>query len=262
MSVVVAAADRRGAIRRSRAEELADGLLSDVLAGVYPPGSALPREADLAESSGLSRLTVREAVKVLQAMGVLRVEQGRGTYVTDTQDWSVLDPRLLLARSARGQDRMLLPLKFIEARRLVEVGVAEIAAGRRTDRHLTELAAALSAMSTTSRAKDAEGFVEADIRFHRIVLEAADNAFIAALFDPLSQILQLTRLQTSAHAPVRTHAITHHRKILVALTSGDAEASRTAMHDHIVQTENDMIKYVQDPAAALDDAAGGSRQGR
>ena len=256
------AADRRGPVRRSRAEELADDLLSDVLAGVYPPGSVLPREADLAQSSGLSRLTVREAVKVLQAMGVLRVEQGRGTFVTDTQDWSVLDPRLLMARSARGQDRMLLPLKFIEARRLVEVGVAEIAASRRTEVHLEELAVALGAMGTASRAKDVEAFVDADIRFHQIVLEAADNAFIAALFEPLSQILQLTRLQTSAHAPVRAHAITHHRKILLALSAADAHASRTAMHDHIVQTENDMIKYVQDPAAALDVAADGSRSGR
>lgn len=258
----MADAARRGVGRRSRAEELADDLLNDVLAGVYPSGSVLPREADLAQRSGLSRLTVREAVKVLQAMGVLRVEQGRGTFVTDTQEWSVLDPRLLMARSASRQDRLVLPLKFIEARRLVEVGVAEIAAGRRTDDHLAELAAALAAMGTASRAQDVEAFVEADIRFHQVVLVAADNAFIAALFEPLSQILQLTRLQTSAHAPVRTHAITHHRRILVALTAGDAQASRKAMHDHIVQTENDMIKYVQDPAAALDDAADGSRPGR
>lgn len=256
------AADRRGATRRSRAEELADDLMDDVLAGVHPPGSVLPREADLAQRSGLSRLTVREAVKVLQAKGVLRVEQGRGTFVTDTQEWSVLDPRLLMARSASRQDRLVLPLKFIEARRLVEVGVAEIAAGRRTELHLVELADALAAMSSASRDKDVGAFVEADIRFHRVILVAADNAFIAALFDPLSQILQLTRLQTSSHAPVRTHAITHHRKILVALTAGDAQASRKAMHDHIVQTENDMVRYVKDPAAALDDAVDGSRPGR
>lgn len=243
-------------MRRPLADDLADRILDDVLAGRYGTGTALPSESELAEEAGLSRLTVREAVKTLRSKGVLRVVQGRGTYVAPTEEWSVLDPTLLIARSAAQADSLLMPLKFIEARRLVEVGVAELAATRRSDKDLRDLEDALAEMRKTSRAKDVGGFVQADIAFHQIILDAADNAFVAAIFDPLAQILRLTRYQTSAHAPVRRHAIVHHDNVLKAITTGDPAAARQAMHAHIVQTENDMVKYVRDPAAALTELRG------
>jgi len=116
-------------------------------------------------------------------------------------------------------------------------------------------------MRRASRVKDVGGFVQADIAFHQIILDAADNAFVAAIFDPLAQILRLTRYQTSAHAPVRRHAIAHHDNILKAIATGDPTAARQAMHAHIVQTENDMVKYVRDPAAALTDLRGSDLRG-
>ena len=238
-------------MRRPLADDLADQILDDVLAGRYPVGTALPSESELAEASELSRLTVREAVKTLRSKGVLRVEHGRGTFVAPTEEWSVLDPTLLIARSAAQADALLLPLKFIEARRLVEVGVAELAATRRSEGDISQLEESLAEMRKASAAKDVGAFVRADFQFHQIVLDAADNAFVAAIFDPLAQILRLTRYQTSAHAPVRRHAIAHHHNILLAMTAGDPTAARDAMHAHIVQTENDMVKYVRDPAAAL-----------
>lgn len=243
-------------MRRPLADDLADRILDDVLSGRYAAGAALPSESELAEESGLSRLTVREAVKILRSKGVLRVEQGRGTFVAPTEEWSVLDPTLLIARSAAQADSLLLPLKFIEARRLVEVGVAELAATRRSEKDLDELQKSLDEMRKASRVKDVGAFVRADIAFHQVVLDAAENAFVAAIFDPLAQILRLTRYQTSAHAPVRRHAITHHSNILEAIAAGDPVAAREAMHAHIVQTENDMVKYVRDPAAALTELRG------
>lgn len=243
-------------MRRPLADHLAEQILDDVLAGRYPAGTALPSEPELAEASGMSRLTVREAVKTLRAKGVLQVVQGRGTFVAPTEEWSVLDPTLLIARSAAQADSLLLPLKFIEARRLVEVGVAELAATRRTDTDVDLLEESLAEMRKASRTKDVGAFVRADILFHQIVLDAADNAFVAAIFDPLAQILRLTRYQTSAHAPVRRHAITHHGNILQAIAAADPAAAREAMHAHIVQTENDMVRYVRDPAAALTELRG------
>ena len=243
-------------MRRPMADDLADQILDDVLAGRYSVGTALPSESELAELSGLSRLTVREAVKTLRSKGVLRVVHGRGTYVAPTDEWSVLDPTLLIARSAAQADSLLMPLKFIEARRLVEVGVAELAATRRTQKDVDCLENSLDQMRTASRGKDVGAFVRADIAFHQIILDAADNAFVAAIFDPLAQILRLTRYQTSAHAPVRRHAIAHHHNILQAISAADPTAAREAMHAHIVQTANDMVKYVRDPAAALTELRG------
>ncbi|MHB1170901.1 MAG: FadR/GntR family transcriptional regulator [Lacisediminihabitans sp.] len=237
--------------RRPLAEDLADALLNDILNGKYPPGSLLPSEVELAELSGMSRLTVREAVKALRAKRVLQVNQGRGTFVNPPARWSVLDPVLLIARSSMGEDSLALERKFLEARRIVEVAVAQMAAERRTDDHLELLSSAIARMTEAASKGDVEVFVEADIAFHQHVMEAAGNPFIAALFEPMSQILHLTRHQTSAHAPVREHAIESHQHIYDALVTGDPSVVAKAMTEHMMQTENDLDTYVRDSARSL-----------
>jgi GntR family transcriptional repressor for pyruvate dehydrogenase complex len=237
--------------RRSLAEGLAEQLLNDILEGRYFTNAPLPSETVLAERSGVSRLTVREAVKELASKDVVRVEQGRGTFVNPPSSWSVLDPVLLIARSAHEVDRLALPRQLIEARRVVEVAVAELAAQRRTRSDLQELELQLNLMRAAALTGDVRGFVAADIAFHQHVLDAAGNNFIESLFDPLSRILQLTRHQTSAHAPVRDHAIEHHQRILDALRRGSPTKAGRAMRDHMNQTEHDMDTYVLDPGASI-----------
>lgn len=239
------------ASRPSLAEGLADEIVNDILAGRYQTNAPLPSETELAEQTGVSRLTVREAVKALAAKQVVRVEQGRGTFVNPSSSWSVLDPVLLIARSSYGSDRLALPRKLIEARRVVEVAVAELAAERRTADDLVDLAESLGQMRAAATSGDVAAFVAADIAFHQRVLEAAGNSFITSLFDPLSKILQLTRHQTSAHAPVREHAIEHHQRILDAVRRGSAPRAGRAMREHMHQTEQDMDTYVLDPGAAM-----------
>ena len=239
------------ATRPPLSDGLADEIVNDILAGRYPPDTPLPSETELAGQSGLSRLTVRAAVKALAAKLVGRVEHGRGTFVNPTSSWSVLDPVLLIARSAQNGDRLALPRKLIEARRLVEVAVSELAAVRRTDEHLADLEHALEQMRSAAAVHDVAAFVAADIAFHQHVLDAADNSFISSMFDPLSRILQLTRHQTSSHQPVREHAIDHHQRILDALRTGSPSAAGRAMREHMHQTENDMDTYVLDPGASI-----------
>jgi GntR family transcriptional repressor for pyruvate dehydrogenase complex len=238
-------------VRPSLASGLADTIVNDILSGRYLTNAPLPSETDLASESGLSRLTVREAVKSLAAKGVVRVEQGRGTFVNPSDSWSVLDPVLLIARSNRDGDRLALPRMLIEARRVVEVAVAELAAERRTDEDLADMEHALRGMRSAAAVADVAAFVAADIAFHQHVLDAARNSFITSLFDPLSRILQLTRHQTSAHEPVREHAIGHHQQILDAVRAGDPSQAGRVMRDHMTQTEQDMDTYVLDPGAAM-----------
>jgi GntR family transcriptional repressor for pyruvate dehydrogenase complex len=248
--------------RRALAEDLADEIVNDILAGTYPPHAPLPSETELAELAGVSRLTVREAVKALAAKSVVRVEHGRGTFVNPSDHWSVLDPVLLVARSSQGEDRLALPRKLIEARRVVEVAVAELAAERRSPEDVQLLEGSLADMRAAAEAQDTAAFVAADIAFHQQVMDAAGNTFLASLFDPLARILQLTRHQTSAHAPVREHAIEHHERILEAVRRGTPTTAGRMMRDHMKQTERDMDTYVLDPGAAmLDIRAGDGRVG-
>jgi GntR family transcriptional repressor for pyruvate dehydrogenase complex len=246
--------------RRALAEDLADEIVNDILAGTYPPHAPLPSETELAELAGVSRLTVREAIKALAAKSVVRVEHGRGTFVNPADHWSVLDPVLLVARSSQGEDPLALHRKLLEARRVVEVAVAELAAQRRTDDDLQRLETSLTAMRAAAAAQDTAAFVAADIAFHQQVMDAADNTFLASLFDPLARILQLTRHQTSSHGPVRDHAIEHHQRVLDAVRRGTPTTAGRMMRDHMEQTAQDMDAYVTDPGAAILDIRAGDGQ--
>ena len=237
--------------RRGLAEDLADTLVADILAGTYPPQSMLPSEVELATMSGLSRLTVREAVKSLKAKSVLRVIQGTGTFVNAPDEWSPLDPALLLARSMHNSDTVTMPKKLLEARRIVEVGVASLAAERRTESHLDRMRESLQGMEDAHASGDVEEFVQADIAFHQSVLAAADNPFMAALFQPLEAALLVGRRQTSAFPAEREHAIAMHRGVYEAITSGDPVAARAAMADHMTQTQEDFDTFVVDHMAVL-----------
>lgn len=226
---------------------LADGVVGEIVAaivsGEFRPGSMLPPEAELAERTGVSRLTVREAITVLQAKHVLEVRHGRGTVVNPIARWTPFDPMLLAARSRHADGAGALPEKLIEARRLIEVGVAELAAARRSEADLGALAATLDRMEAAGA--DVDAFAAADIEFHQAVLAAAGNAFLAAIFDPFGQLIWAARRQTKVHAEIRAHALVAHRRIFGAIRERDPEAARWAMHQHMMQTKEDLEGHAE-----------------
>src|SRR3954463_6663235 len=153
-------------------EELADRLLGEVVDGTYAVGSPLPPEGDLATALGGSRLTVREAVRILRSKNVVQIQRGRGTFVNRPEDWSSLDAVVRMAandESAGGVSERLL-----RARALVEVGAARGGgaggrpAARRSDGHLAELRTHLDEMVAGADAGDVERFVDGDIAFHAV----------------------------------------------------------------------------------------------
>lgn len=237
--------------RRSLSEDIADALLTDILSGKYPPGSLLPSESELAEIAGSSRLTLREAIKILRSKGVLEVTQGRGTLVTQPSRWSVLDPDLLSARSTFGNDSIELERAFLEARRVVEIAIARLAAVRRTERDLELLEADNNLMRKAAEKEHVEDFVEADLAFHQRFLDAGGNPFIAALFDPMTEILHLTRFQLLSQPEVRSRAIERHQSIYEAMVAGDPELVEKTMGEHMEQIEEDLETYVRDSAGSF-----------
>lgn len=242
--------------RKTLSTDLAEALLNAVLDGHFPPDTTLPSEAELAELSGTSRLTVREAIQSLATKNVLRVQQGRGTFVNPPDAWSPYDPVLLIARAAHNGEQVPLPRQLIEARRVVEVAIAGFAAQRRSDDHLAKIETALEGMRAADAAGDVEGFVAFDMAFHDMVMTAAGNPFLSSIFDPIRQILRLARKQTSAFPDERTHAIHHHSNIYSAVLAGDPAAARSAMSAHMDQTEEDFDTFVGDKSTLSSARAG------
>jgi GntR family transcriptional repressor for pyruvate dehydrogenase complex len=204
----------------------------------------MPAEAELARAADVSRLTVREAVKSLRAKNIVRIQRGRGTFANPPDRWTDLEA---LARAVSAQAPGMagvVPERLIEARRVIETGAAELAAVRRTAEDLSRLESHLAAMTTAAEAGDVDAFVAADIAFHQAVLDAANNAFISLVLDPLSRLLVRARRQTSEVPDIRAHAIEQHRAVLDAVRDGDPDVARRAMHAHIDQTERDLRTYV------------------
>lgn len=204
---------------------------SMITSGELGPGDRLPKEADLAARLGLSRNSLREAVKALTLVNVLDVRHGDGTYVTSLDSAHLLDALSFMVDLH--QDDSVL--QFFEVRRLLEPGVAALAATRISPEELNNLREL-----TTSLAADADvdALVANDLRFHRAIAEATGNAVVCSLLDGVSGATQRARVWrgiTQSGAVERTLA--EHNAILDALESGDADAARAWMTAHIVGVE-------------------------
>jgi DNA-binding FadR family transcriptional regulator len=229
--------------RRSLVDDLVDGLLTEILDGKLQPHSALPPEAEIAAAYGVSRLTVREALKALRAQNILYVKAGRGTFVNPTDNWTGLDAIFKAASFGFGAEQVSVGL--IEIRRMVETGAAALAATRYTPEHAERMHQCIADMKRFHESGDLDRFVEADIGFHDAVLKASGNPFVRALFAQLGQLLYMTRRETSAVNVIQEHAIDYHQRVLDGILSGDAERSRRAMDAHMDQTNADYERYVR-----------------
>lgn len=225
-------------------EDLADRLLDEVVTGRFPVESLLPPEGELAGIFGVSRLTVREAVRILRSQNVVEIHRGRGTFVNKPEVWTSLEAivrSITAGGSATGVSERLL-----EARAMVEVGAVRLAALRRSKEDLAELESCLTEMVNGADAGDVDLFVDADIAFHDVIMRASGNLFVPFMFEPFGNLLVHTRRQTSAVPQIQRNAITQHRTILETLVAGDEMLARDAMEAHMAQTRDDLRQFVRE----------------
>ncbi|MEQ7005792.1 FadR/GntR family transcriptional regulator [Actinopolymorpha sp. B17G11] len=224
--------------RTGLADQLAERLLDEIVSGTYPPESRLPPEPVLAERAGVSRLTLREAIKDLRQRGVLRVQQGRGTFVNAPAMWAPFDSTVLNARATL-EPGYALAYELTELRRIVERGIAELAALRRTDADLERMTVAVEAMKTAWAAGDLDTFSSADVDFHDALLRAAGNTFALTLFHSVDGALRSVRRRTvEDNAELAARAIDFHTKIMAAVRRRAARAAGALMDEHLQETED------------------------
>ncbi|MBP0451598.1 FadR family transcriptional regulator [Kitasatospora sp. RG8] len=203
-----------------------------IVSGALPPGARLPNEAELADQLGLSRNSLREAVRALTAMRILIPRQGDGTYV------SGLEPHLLLESLAFAADvsQGHTAGQLLQIRRLLEPQATALAADLLTDENLGTLRAVLD---RSAAAADIEEFVELDIAFHRTIADAVGNPVLSTLLGILSTHTQRLRIVRGIrHAPAREQAHREHEAIWRALVNRDAVLAASASTVHIAAVED------------------------
>ena len=135
-------------------------------------------------------------------------------------------------------------LSETQARRMVEVGAAQLAAVHRTKEDLAQLESCIAEMRTGHQRNDLDLFVDADIAFHDVIMRASGNIFVPFMFEPFGELLVQARRQTSAVPAVQDHAIAEHEHILECLVGGDPVQCRAAMESHMSQTQADLRNIV------------------
>ncbi len=228
--------------RKSLVGQVADELLDRIIAGDFPPGATVPGEHELSARHDVSRMTVREAMKTLEAQQILSVERGRGTFVNPLNRWASLEA--VLRAASEGKNEAEASVQLIELRRMLETGACELAAGRINDADIQTLYGHVASMRAAHEVNDVAAFVAADLAFHDVILHASENVFVAVLFEPLHRVLEKRRAETSAVPEIQEHAIRHHRNIAEALESHDASRAREAMDAHMQQTLDDLKNLV------------------
>lgn len=228
--------------RVDRTSETADQIIDWILEGEFETDAPLPPESEVAERCGVSRLTAREAIRLLQAQGVLVKVPGTRHRVVPVEEWTGLQAILRLDRHDPSSTRSSVEL--LELRMMIETGAATRAATRRTEAHLAALEQHVERMKSSHAAGDIAAFVIADLAFHDVILNAADNRVLVATMRTLTDLLSATRTETSSTAEIREHAIRWHLAILAALHEADAEGAREAMTGHMQQTYDDLLHFV------------------
>ncbi|MCO1657751.1 FadR/GntR family transcriptional regulator [Pseudonocardia humida] len=198
-----------------------------ILSGELGPGDRLPPEKELSEALGLSRSSLREAVKALAIIRVLDVRRGDGTYVTSLTPSLLLDAMSFVVDIH--QDDSVLEL--FEVRRILEPAAVALAAPRLDGADIAELRALVAQVDETTSPDD---LVANDMVFHRYIAERAGNAYLTSLLDTLSSSTVRARVWrglTEQGAVTRT--LTEHSAIVDALEAGDVDLARAQATVHI-----------------------------
>jgi len=206
--------------------EVARRLLDYFLSGEFAPGGRIPSERRLAESLGVGRSLVREALKSLHLLGLLEVRQGDGTYLKRTD--SELLPQVIERGLLLGERPAL---DLVEARAHLEVVVAGLAAERRDTQALDDLRGLLTAMRESSG--NPLRFVEADVGFHLRVAEAAGNVVLSDMLSGVQALLRVWIRRVVEAAGRTGPSYKEHVPIFEAIERGDRAAAAAAMAVHM-----------------------------
>lgn len=194
--------------------------------GALGPGDRLPPERELAVQVGVSRPSVRAGLRALAAMGVVQSRHGAGTFIRGGPPTLGSEPLSFLA-ALHGFSRD----EMFEARRVLEVGVAGLAAERATGDQLATISEEITGMYASM--DDPQAFLVHDIRFHRAVAAASGNPILASLVEMVSAIFYEQRRKTAAHGRDLKEAADLHRTLYNALRQRDPDRARRVMDDHL-----------------------------
>jgi len=215
------------------ATAVTEELVEQVVGGAVPTGGQLPTEPALCEAFGVSRTVIREAVKSLETMRLVTIQQGHGTTVRPLEDWDLLNPTVLAAVVKHDAELAILD-DLVDVRRALEAQMAGQAASRLTaaDRSLLDERLATLEASVT----DPIRYRAADVAFHDAIQAASGNRLGRAIIHTLTEEAYRSLRYIGDPSPDECRlSNVAHRQILDAVVAGDPDLSSQVMDEHILE---------------------------
>jgi GntR family transcriptional regulator, transcriptional repressor for pyruvate dehydrogenase complex len=208
---------------------LANELRERILSGEFPEGTGLPAERELVAQTGMSRTTVREALRILEVQGLIRIRAGRtgGAFVQQPGEDAMANTVNLLIRG-----RQIHLADLLQTREALEPFCARLAADSRTDEDLESLDEANERIAEAS--EGLTDFLDANVDWHVAVARASHNEILSGLMVALSRaIYAATDDETFVDAEVRRTAVRAHTTITQAIRDRDPDAAQRRMTRHV-----------------------------
>lgn len=242
-----------GYVMRGVQGRLIEGLGRAIVGGRYAQGELLPREADLIEEYGVSRTSLREAMKVLAAKGLIEIRQKAGTRVRDESLWNAFDTDLLVWHTEEGKGEAIIR-DLVELRQILEPSAARLAASRASLADLKRIDLARHAMADSVR--DPAKYAEADVTFHLAIFSASHNVLLQRFGHLVAEFLHLSfDMQQRAlleRDDIRDFSedVERHRLVYDHLNRAEAEGASRAMLEVILDGKKNLMDAVESLGSA------------
>src|SRR5439155_16752799 len=214
------------------ATAVVEDLVDRIVGGELPVGSALPTEPVLCEMFSVSRTVIREAVKSLEGMRLVRAQQGLGTRVRDAENWDLLNPVVLAASVRHDAERSILE-DLVSVRRALESQMAGQAAQSASDAQFAQIEVTLTRVQAEE--ENTARFFRADLAFHDAIMEASGNRFARAVIHTVNT--EAFRSLRYIGEPTREdchQSNLEHQEIFDRLRMRDETQAARAMDQHIL----------------------------
>jgi len=211
---------------RSVVDQIIENVKQALIRGDLHPGQRLPSEPELAQQLGVGRSAVREAMKVMEALGVVNIVRGSGTYITDSPSQQMISPLVFALILETG-----MTVEFFELRVSTQIGYCDLAARNATDEDWKQIEAAAQALEDYARQPkiDSELLTQLDLDFHYTILEATHNPLVIKIGRAVEEMFFTSIHNTLVAFNQPDWAIESHRGIIRAIRSKDLTEIRAAI---------------------------------
>jgi len=222
--------------RVNLSEIIADKIHQDILGGKLKPGDRLPPHEVLCERWGVSRVTLREALKKLDTKGLIEIHQGRGTYVRDYN--KDLIEKQFEFHSLLGEKTII---QLFEARKIIETALVDLATRRITEEEIDSIDSILKDMAETVREGDPLRFARYDFKFHKIIGGLAKNDVLLMMLEKIQFLIESQQREMFEYAhdsnPLKS-SFQDHQDIYRMMRERNATGAAEKMYQHIQHMEN------------------------